>query len=1532
MSTSFVGIGNNYAPSSPLRFLSRSPSPPISPSFWSNPPFSHLADESPEPEVVEQAGLASRAVSAAPPTASAGPALTENRVIAVPKKRGRPPTKPPKDENAPPKRRGRPPKPKPEVDPDAPPKKRGRPPKNRDALAAAVQAAIVINDSEDDDVVEEEPAPKRARRERSTSIIPPTTRTTRSSSVQPPAGRVTRSRSRQPEAGRASRASSLVPTAPRVARSRSSSVAPVLKATKTTKKPTPAPLTIKEEPEEDVAALVPASLPVIASRAGVEPGSALPLPSALARQGATRGGVDPGSAVMSAAPAFRKEASRGGVDPGSAITSAGLVVPENASRGSVNPGSALTSAGPVSVAAQPAAPLPPCRKRKAYDPNDPTDPFIPEIFQKREPPAKKAKKADNAPLPAASVPATSVRKSPPVKLRLTVKNSPLAAPIPALPAPTSPIGIPRLPFAVFAARVEAAQVPVAAPLAPPPAPAPVAVPRQPLPAITTQAPVPKVAGAVTRGRAARGVPLEAIPESPVAETTIPTEPKPKGKARSPAKRKEPAAAKAKQSKGPEIVVLPTPLDLPPYEEGNILYFSYGPDMAASYMEVAHYGARLVSLAKLSDHRFLINRATSKAEIVPAAGHVVWGLVWAVSQRDFNLLSGAGGAAVIMQQVHVDFFARDKGRGWFGTETENDLARGEQKVAVNALVGAVRAVAPGFAAGVEQQTSSSSFAAVAAPEDFMARKVGTTVPPVASALGLYYAYKGPDSVLPEPYQNNISQSLDQPGPEFANLYLPVFYASVALYPTTQRQYTQGLYCLWEGNGNVTLTKTLKTSLATKSVIVAITTTVLTPRAPEKFSQRPDILATMLISPLEYSLVICSSVQNLFSKLILQLRRNEDQEFLPFCYKPLNDGEIRVLSFKNQDVTSETVQLSMCHISREVPVTKNGKPVVEKSVYSALSYTWGQSPTTKLIILNDCKFYVNSNLESALRRLRRHQNSPLNRFLWIDAICIDQSNNPEKCAQVVLMKKTYEYASQVIVWLGEERIETTQLAVDLLKNHIKIEGSEVSLSQYSAAPAAWQAFGGDLMKRDWWKRVWVIQEIAVSWHASPIVMCGPYMFSWTHLAIAAYYAEASDLPIFTHTAEEIARGDVYLPTIRWKSAYRQRLSQGQPLPILEMMANSVSCAASDPRDKIYSLLGLATDIKSVPVANDKRLSTVTTPKPSVNSNIELICDYEKSVEEVYTDFVRVHANTHKSLDIICSTRHAVGQLEESLKESLNLPSWVPDWSTLLRTSSNPLPRVHLEPGYPPQYFYNASSGVDPDFEFFDTDCLLAFGTSFDTVKHVGDRYLDSNPPGKEFYNTLQGWRQVALGTQFDSAVHPYVGGGNMLDAFRRTITCDQDRYGERVKVDGNLFDPNACFIDYGDRVFADPTDTLIGDDVFSLLRQCLLHQNSPSFKNTERAVYLRTQRRRFFVTERGYFGLGTANTEIGDEVFVLSGCSVPVILRKKTSHFVINSGIVATLARDTMFEGYWYFVGESFVTGIMDGEVVKQGGKFERVLLR
>ncbi len=63
-------------------------------------------------------------------------------------------------------------------------------------------------------------------------------------------------------------------------------------------------------------------------------------------------------------------------------------------------------------------------------------------------------------------------------------------------------------------------------------------------------------------------------------------------------------------------------------------------------------------------------------------------------------------------------------------------------------------------------------------------------------------------------------------------------------------------------------------------------------------------------------------------------------------------------------------------------------------------------------------VTPNLAAALNRLRR-ADSP--RSFWIDALCINQEVLPERTQQVALMGDIYTFASQAIIWLGEDHGE-------------------------------------------------------------------------------------------------------------------------------------------------------------------------------------------------------------------------------------------------------------------------------------------------------------------------------------------------------------------------------------------------------------------------------------------------------------------------------------------------------------------------------
>ncbi len=85
------------------------------------------------------------------------------------------------------------------------------------------------------------------------------------------------------------------------------------------------------------------------------------------------------------------------------------------------------------------------------------------------------------------------------------------------------------------------------------------------------------------------------------------------------------------------------------------------------------------------------------------------------------------------------------------------------------------------------------------------------------------------------------------------------------------------------------------------------------------------------------------------------------------------------------------------------------------FQALSYVWGD-PSNKLgILCNGQSFGVTENLHSALlERWRRG----IKLLLWLDALCINQSDTNERTHQVRQMRAIYNSAKTVIVWLGQD----------------------------------------------------------------------------------------------------------------------------------------------------------------------------------------------------------------------------------------------------------------------------------------------------------------------------------------------------------------------------------------------------------------------------------------------------------------------------------------------------------------------------------
>jgi hypothetical protein len=464
----------------------------------------------------------------------------------------------------------------------------------------------------------------------------------------------------------------------------------------------------------------------------------------------------------------------------------------------------------------------------------------------------------------------------------------------------------------------------------------------------------------------------------------------------------------------------------------------------------------------------------------------------------------------------------------------------------------------------------------------------------------------------------------------------------------------------------------------------------------------------------------------------------------------------------------------------------------------------------------------------------------------------------------MKETYEGACKVVVWLGDEpdRREATGCAASFLGDRIPLtsEGHVPILERpdYFRDPEnapIMRIIGQDILRRPWWWRMWVIQEVAVA--KSLTVICNGHHFSWERLLYTAQWISLFEMEVMNAPAEE-AEENPYFPNITFKSLYRWKLEHGEAIPILALLENATSCLASNPRDMIFSVLGLASDIEAL---------------PTVNSEHKLVCNYERSVQEVYTDFAKVHIHTHNSLDVITFSRNHNGRIA-------GWPSWVPDWSALRKSSCFSLSKIPLRSAarlaISHSYAYQASGGRHPEFGFLQGDTLRVSGIRVDTVTQVGEPYFDPSPPGEKFDRTMEDWQTIALGEGDRRALDFYVGTEQtLIEAFDRTITADVNLTGDRSQRHERFVWLNS--------------------------QRIVTQERLDQWNRARRAVYLRIQRRLFFTTSGGRFGLGPWDTKAGDIVFVLLGCNVPVILRQDGDR--------------------WVFVGEAFVLGIMDGEMAE-----------
>lgn len=150
------------------------------------------------------------------------------------------------------------------------------------------------------------------------------------------------------------------------------------------------------------------------------------------------------------------------------------------------------------------------------------------------------------------------------------------------------------------------------------------------------------------------------------------------------------------------------------------------------------------------------------------------------------------------------------------------------------------------------------------------------------------------------------------------------------------------------------------------------------------------------------------------------------------------------------------------------------LVDSPSYEALSYTWGTSEQRKSMLVNGFQVSITNNLDYALRNLR----TPLeSRIIWVDALCINQSDLEERNAQVREMGEIYSFASRVLIWPREapSRSDPSSSASD--RAVVRCIRRLPNTPQPLKFGVIKDRLGSirKLFGHRWWTRVWIIQEV-------------------------------------------------------------------------------------------------------------------------------------------------------------------------------------------------------------------------------------------------------------------------------------------------------------------------------------------------------------------------------------------------------------------------------------------------------------------------
>ncbi|EEU37988.1 uncharacterized protein NECHADRAFT_95927 [Fusarium vanettenii 77-13-4] len=566
---------------------------------------------------------------------------------------------------------------------------------------------------------------------------------------------------------------------------------------------------------------------------------------------------------------------------------------------------------------------------------------------------------------------------------------------------------------------------------------------------------------------------------------------------------------------------------------------------------------------------------------------------------------------------------------------------------------------------------------------------------------------------------------------------------------------------------------------------------------------------------------------------------------FAYRPLhNKSAIRLLELFPSDNRAEPL------LGRLIESDLTLQPD-----YEAVSYVWGDTNINDCIELDEQAVSITANLHSALVHIRDASDV---RTLWVDALCIDQSTHAERNQQVTIMGDIYKSARQVLVWLGEAA-DDSHLVFEYLK-----DDANNTFPNLPRPPAQYRQAWKALVRRPWFFRTWVIQEVALSRKA--IIMCGEESAPWKDLG-SGHRADISGGALGLSSVSSAPGYKADHPFVGFDNdshVWRLRMLRPGSHPA-EVVQYSRACQSSEVRDRVYGLLGLF----------DPGFMAV---------------DYDLPVEDIFRQFTEAAIRRTGDLGIL--KWFGVGPLSKSL------PSWVPDFTDTVTVGTLPQRRWYhsYQDGGEDGYSYRTADGtrskvspsdvtgnVLPGLAFRPDGLLAIKGKIIDTIRAIGPELSAGTTfaPGTEsFARIMKEWESLAatLTTEWNTSL-----ASSVSTAFAATISAAQPVELRSVDVG---------FVQWyrhnGSGVLeaADPALFIrehefylwwlgVGKEKERKGNYNLGYEFSEFADKMELACYGRC----FFTTEKGNMGLAGPQAHVGDQIVYLPGGDQAFVLRRR-----------------------------------------------------